>query len=175
MAPPAPAPPAARRGARVYGRILGYASRADAHHLTGPHREGRGLSDAIGQALAEAKVNPCEVDYINAHGTGTPYNDLMETKAIKKVFGQAAYKVPISSTKSMLGHSFGASGALELICCLLAMRHHEIPPTINFEERDAECDLDYVPNVSRRHTVSVAMTESAGFGGQNSVIVVGEA
>jgi 3-oxoacyl-(acyl-carrier-protein) synthase len=103
------------------------------------------------------------------------YNDLMETKAIKKVFGRAAYKVPISSTKSMLGHSFGASGALELICCLLAMRHHEIPPTINFEVRDAECDLDYVPNVSRRHTVSVAMTESAGFGGQNSVIVVGEA
>jgi len=166
---------ATRRGARVYGRILGYASRADAHHLTGPHREGRGLSDAIGQALAEAKVSPCDVDYINAHGTGTPYNDLMETKAIKKVFGRAAYKVPISSTKSMLGHSFGASGALELICCLLAMRHHEIPPTINFEVRDAECDLDYVPNVSRRHTVSVAMTESAGFGGQNSVIVVGEA
>lgn len=159
------------RGVKSYGKVLGYASRADANHLTGPHREGRGLADAISQAIIEASLKPDEINYINAHGTGTVYNDLMETKAIKSVFGKAAYKVPISSTKSMLGHSFGAAGVIEAICCLFSIKTGVIHPTINFQERDPECDLDYVPNVARHHDVRVAMSVSAGFGGQNSAII----
>ncbi|MBI5409835.1 MAG: beta-ketoacyl-[acyl-carrier-protein] synthase family protein [Nitrospirae bacterium] len=164
---------AAGRGAKIYGRILGYASRSDAHHLTGPHREGRGLADAMDQALSGAKIDPHEVNYINAHGTGTLYNDLMETKAIKKVFGKTAYDIPVNSTKSMLGHSFGAAGAIETICCLLSIKNKRIHPTINYSEKDPECDLDYVPNASRRHEVNIAMSLSSGFGGQNSVIIAG--
>lgn len=166
---------AVQRKANIYGRFMGYASRADAHHLTGPHREGRGLADAINQAISQANIKPNEINYINAHGTGTVYNDLMETKAIKKALGNAAYDVPISSTKSMLGHSFGASGVIEAICCLLSINTSIVPPTINFQEQDPECDLDYVPNVSRNHRVKAAMSLSAGFGGQNSAIVFGEA
>ncbi len=166
---------AKRRRAKVYGKILGYSSRTDAHHLTAPHRDGRGLADAAGQALIQAGPNSSSVQYINAHGTGTVYNDLMETVVIKKVFGEHAYRIPVSSTKSMLGHSFGAAGAIETICCLLAIRHKTVPPTINYEERDPLCDLDYVPNESRKHDVRVAMSLSAGFGGQNSAIIVGEA
>ncbi len=166
---------ATRRGAKIYGKVMGYASRADAHHLTAPHREGRGLSDAISQALLQARISPGELNYINAHGTGTIYNDLMETVVIKKVLGKSAYAVPISSTKSMLGHSFGAAGAIEAVCCLLAIKNKRVPPTINFIERDPQCDLDYVPNESREHGVNIAMSLSAGFGGQNSAIIVGEA
>lgn len=162
---------AIQRGAKVYGKVVGYASRADANHLTGPHREGRGLADAMCQAISEDNLTQTGVDYINAHGTGTLYNDLMETKAIKKVFGKRAYSIPISSTKSMLGHSFGASGAIESICCLLAIKNSTVPPTINFSESDPECDLDYVPNTSRRHKVTTAMSLSAGFGGQNAAIL----
>ncbi len=162
---------AIQRGAKVYGRVVGYASRADANHLTGPHREGRGLADAICQAISEDNLTQTGVDYINAHGTGTLYNDLMETKAIKKVFGKRAYSIPVSSTKSMLGHSFGASGAIESICCLLAIKNSTVPPTINFSESDPESDLDYVPNTSRRHKVTIAMSLSAGFGGQNAAIL----
>lgn len=165
---------ASRRGAKVYGRVAGYASRADANHLTGPHREGRGLADAMCQAMAEENLKQTGVDYINAHGTGTLYNDLMETKAIKKVFGKRAYGIPISSTKSMLGHAFGASGAIESICCLLAIKNNVVPPTINFSESDPACDLDYVPNVSRQHKVRIAMSLSAGFGGQNAAILFSE-
>ncbi|MGR3309455.1 MAG: beta-ketoacyl-[acyl-carrier-protein] synthase family protein [Candidatus Brocadiales bacterium] len=165
---------AVQRKANVYGRFIGYASRADAHHLTGPHREGRGLANAINKALSQTNLKPNEINYINAHGTGTVYNDLMETKAIKKALGKSAYNVPISSTKSMLGHSFGASGVIEAICCLLSIKTNIIPPTINFQEQDPECDLDYVPNVSRKHRVKTAMSLSAGFGGQNSAIVFGE-
>ncbi len=165
---------AVKRGAKIYGRVMGYVSRADANHLTGPQREGRGLADAIVHALKEASLEPHEINYINAHGTGTVYNDLMETKAIKKVFGKAAYSIPVSSTKSMLGHSFGAAGAIEAICCLLSVRQKKIPPTINFFERDPECDLDYVPNTSRYHDVSIAISLSAGFGGQNAAIIIGE-
>jgi 3-oxoacyl-(acyl-carrier-protein) synthase len=166
---------AIKRGVKIYGRVRGYASRADANHLTGPHREGRGLADAIHQAILEADIKPYDVNYINAHGTGTVYNDLMETKAIKRVFGKTAYEIPVSSIKSMLGHSFGAAGAIEAICCLLSIKNKRIPPTINYEERDPECDFDYVPNASRHHDVRIAMSLSAGFGGQNSVIVFGEA
>lgn len=162
------------RGANLYSKMRGYASRADANHLTGPHRDGRGLADAINQAILEANIKHEEINYINAHGTGTVYNDLMETKAIKRVFGKAAYDIPISSTKSMLGHSFGAAGVIEAICCLLSIKTDQIPPTINLHERDTECDLDYVPNITRRHNVSAAMSLSAGFGGQNSVIIFGE-
>ncbi len=165
---------ATRRGAKTYGKVMGYASRSDANHLTSPHREGRGLSEAISYALSENSLNPHEVNYINAHGTGTVYNDLMETKAIKKVFGHVAYEIPISSTKSMLGHSFGAAGAIEAICCLLSIKNKIIPPTINSSEVDPECDLDYVPNTSRFHDVKIAMSLSAGFGGQNSALVFGE-
>ena len=165
---------AAQRRATIYGRILGYASRADAHHLTAPHREGRGLAAAVSQALLQARLEPGKIDYINAHGTGTAYNDLMETVVIKKVFGQVAYDIPVSSTKSMLGHSFGAAGAIETICCLLSINNKMVPPTINYAERDPQCDLDYVPNISRVHDVRVAMSLSAGFGGQNSAIIIGE-
>ncbi|RJQ51665.1 MAG: beta-ketoacyl-[acyl-carrier-protein] synthase family protein [Nitrospiraceae bacterium] len=164
---------AAQRDAKIYGRIMGYASRADANHLTAPHRDGRGLVAAMSQAISEAGIKPAEIDYINAHGTGTIYNDRMETLAIKKVFGDAAYSVPVSSTKSMLGHSFGAAGAIETICCLLSINHKKIHPTINYTERDPECDLDYVPDIARRSNVNTAMSLSAGFGGQNSVIITG--
>ncbi len=166
---------AKQRGAKIYGKVLGYSSRLDAHHLTAPHREGRGLAAAVEQALLQADLSPAGIDYINAHGTGTVYNDLMETVVIKKVFGEAAYMIPVSSTKSMLGHSFGAAAAIETICCLLSIKNKRIPPTINYEERDPECDLDYVPNESRQRDVRVAISLSAGFGGQNSAIIVGEA
>jgi 3-oxoacyl-(acyl-carrier-protein) synthase len=166
---------ARRRGARIYGRVLGYASRFDASHLTAPHREGRGLAAAAQAALEEAGLAPSGIGYICAHGTGTVYNDLMETVAIKQVFGKAAYAIPVSSVKSMLGHSFGAAGAVEALCCLLAIGRGQVPPTINFGERDPGCDLDYVPNVSRRHECSAAMSLSAGFGGQNSAIILGAA
>lgn len=164
---------AVERGAKIYGRIMGYASRADANHLTGPHREGRGLVSAMEQAISEAGIKPEEIDYINAHGTGTIYNDRMETIAIKKVFGETAYHIPVNSTKSMLGHSFGAAGAIEAICCLLSIRDKKIHPTINYMEKDPECDLDYVPNAARAHDVNIAMSLSAGFGGQNSALVIG--
>lgn len=166
---------AVRRAAKIYGKVLGYSSRVDAHHLTAPHREGRGLTAAVEQALRQSGLDPAGIDYINAHGTGTVYNDLMETVVIRKVFGEAAYNIPVSSTKSMLGHSFGAAGAIEIICCLLSINNKRVPPTINYEERDPECDLDYVPNESRECDVRVAMSQSAGFGGQNSAIIVGEA
>lgn len=161
------------RGARIYARVMGYASRSDANHLTGPHKEGRGLADAISKALLDAGIKPHEIGYINAHGTGTVYNDLMETKAIKKALGAEAYSVPISSTKSMLGHSFGAAGAIEVICCILSIINGVIPPTINFSEKDPECDLDYVPNIPRQSKINFAMSLSAGFGGQNSAIILG--
>lgn len=166
---------AERRGARPWGRVLGYASRSDATHLTGPHKEGRGLAAAIEAALAGAAFAPEGVGYINAHGTGTPYNDLMETKAIKRIFGTAAYRIPVSSTKSMLGHSFGAAGVIEAACCLLALRSGLIPPTINYGEPDPGCDLDYVPNRARGARIEAALSLSAGFGGQNAALLLGAA
>ncbi|MEK7841150.1 MAG: beta-ketoacyl-[acyl-carrier-protein] synthase family protein [Deltaproteobacteria bacterium] len=160
---------AKKRGARIYGRITGYASRADAHHMTGPDKEGRGLASAIKAALKEAGIS--KPDYINAHGTGTIYNDAMETKAIKLAFGNPAYEIPVSSIKSMIGHSFGAGGAIEAAACLLAIKNGAIPPTINYQEKDPECDLDYVPNTARKADIKTAISLSAGFGGQNAALL----
>ncbi|MBI3398275.1 MAG: beta-ketoacyl-[acyl-carrier-protein] synthase family protein [Deltaproteobacteria bacterium] len=160
---------AQKRGAKIYGRISGYASRADANHLTGPDKEGKGLASAMKAALNEAGIS--RVDYINAHGTGTAYNDAMETKAIKLAFGKSAYNIPVSSIKSMLGHSFGAAGAIEAAACLLAIRDEIIPPTINYQEKDPECDLDYVPNIARKADIKSVISLSAGFGGQNAALL----
>lgn len=161
---------ASKRGARAYCRISGYSSSADANHMTGPDKEARGLSKAIRAALDESECS--RVDYVNAHGTGTPYNDLMETKAFKNVFGNEAYGIPVSSIKSMIGHSFGAAGAIEAAACVMVMERGLIPPTINLVERDPECDLDYCPAAARKTDVRSCLTVSAGFGGQNSALVL---
>lgn len=160
---------AKRRGARIYCSVSGYASSADANHLTGPDKEGCGLARAIKGALAEAGMEM--VDYINAHGTATQYNDLMETKAYKSVFGASAARIPISSIKSMIGHSFGAAGAIEAVATVLAIERSVLPPTINLVASDPECDLDYCPNTARVKRISSAVSASAGFGGQNSAII----
>lgn len=161
-----------KRGVRPYAELVGYGNRADAHHLTAPHRDARGLIAAMNAALKDAYLTPEDIDYISAHGTATVYNDLMETKAIKAVFGKRAYKVPVSSIKSMLGHSFAASGIIEAICCVMVLLNGIVPPTINFKEPDPECDLDYVPNRAREHKSKIVMSLSSGFGGQNSVIIL---
>jgi 3-oxoacyl-[acyl-carrier-protein] synthase II len=163
---------AMRRGADILGYIAGYASRCDAFHLTAPHREGRGLAAAVMAALADGGCRPEEIGYVNAHGTGTTYNDSMETRAIKAALGDRARRVPISSVKAALGHAFGAAGALEAAACLLAIRDGIVPPTINFEQPDPECDLDYVPNLARKVAVGTALSVSAGFGGQNSALLI---
>ena len=161
---------AVRRGARLYAEILGYGSTSDAFHITKPSFEGQ--SRAISEALGEAQILPEEVDYINAHGTATQWNDLLETQAIKKVFGNYAYKVPVSSTKSMHGHPIGAAGAIELIVSLLAIKNQAIPPTINLDQPDPECDLDYVPNIGRKGVkVNTVMSNSFAFGGTNAVLI----
>ncbi len=162
---------AVARKVKIYGKVSGYASRGDAHHLTGPEKEGKGLAEAIRSSIKEAELQPSQIDYINTHGTGTKYNDVMETKAIKSVFGKDAYNIPLSSIKAMIGHSFGAAGTIEAVTCLLAIRDGVVPPTINYGEKDPECDLDYVPNKVRRHKVKTALSLSAGFGGQNSAII----
>jgi 3-oxoacyl-(acyl-carrier-protein) synthase len=165
---------AARRGAKPLGAIAGYASRADAFHLTAPHREGRGLAAAAAAALRDGACTSDEIDYVSAHGTGTPYNDSMETTAIKIALGPRAHTVPISSVKAALGHAFGAAGAIEAAVCFLAMRDGIIPPTLNLEEPDPECDLDYVPVQAREAKVRTALSLSAGFGGQNAALLMRE-
>lgn len=160
------------RGARIYAEILGYGLSNDAHHYTAPDPEGRGAALCMKMALEDAGVAPEEVEYINAHGTSTPLNDAVETLAIKSVFGEQAYRVPISSTKSMTGHLLGAAGALELIFTCLTICEGVIPPTINYETPDPECDLDYVPNQARTARVRTAMSNSFGFGGTNACLVV---
>lgn len=160
------------RGATILAELAGYAASADAYHITAPHSEGIGGSRAIRNALQTAAVNLDGVDYINAHGTGTQLNDLSETRAIKAVFGEKAYDIPISSTKSMTGHMMGATGALEALFCVLAIRNSIIPPTINYKEPDPELDLDYVPNKAREADIDVAITNAFGFGGHNAVLVV---
>ena len=156
---------------KIYGEIVGYGSTADAFRITDTHPEGRGAISCIKMALADAGVGPDDVDYINAHGTSTTVNDKVETLAIKQVFGDRAYKIPVSSTKSMMGHLIAAAGATELIICLLAIRDNVVPPTINYETPDPECDLDYVPNVARQHRCDVALSNSFGFGGQNIALL----
>lgn len=163
---------ARRRGARIYGEILGHAMTCDAYHMTSPEPEGKEAVRAMELALASAGVGPDEIDYINAHGTSTPLNDKTETMIIKKVFGNRAYQIPVSATKSMVGHLIGAAGSVELIAALLAMEHNLIPPTINYDTPDPECDLDYVPNQARPAQVNTVMKNSFGFGGKNSILVV---
>jgi 3-oxoacyl-[acyl-carrier-protein] synthase II len=160
------------RGARIYAEVAGHASSSDGYDLAALQPEGLGPIRAMRWALENAGVQPREVDYINAHGTSTPLNDRTETLAIKDVFGEAAYDVPISSTKSMMGHAMGASGALEAIACTLAIYHGLIPPTINYENPDPECDLFYTPNQALSRKVDVAMSNSFGLGGQNACLVL---
>lgn len=165
---------AKNRGAKIYAEVLGAGVSNDAFHMIAPDPTGKGAALAIQRALDEARVNLDEVDYINAHGTSTPLGDISETLAIKNVFGKFAYDIPISSTKSMVGHMMGATGALEAIVCIQSINTGIIHPTINYETPDPECDLDYVPNVARDAEVSVAMSNSFGLGGQNACLVVGK-
>ncbi|KHF39917.1 beta-ketoacyl-ACP synthase II [Halalkalibacter okhensis] len=158
---------ALERGATIYGEMVGYGATGDAHHITTPAPEGEGGQRAMKLALSDSGLSPEEVDYINAHGTSTYYNDLYETAAIKEVFGDHAYQLSISSTKSMTGHLLGAAGAIEAIFSLLTMRDGVIPPTINYETSDEELDLDYVPNVAKERGVNVVLSNSLGFGGHN--------
>ena len=160
------------RGAKIYAEIVGNGMMCDAQHLTAPHTEGRGAIQAMKMAMREAGVEPQDVDYINAHGTSTPINDPFETKAIKAVFGEHAHDVKISSTKSMTGHCIGAAGGIEALACVKAIETGIVPPTINQEEADPECDLDYVPNQSVKADVKVAMSNTFGFGGHNGVLIV---
>ena len=163
---------AARRGAKVYAEIVGFGMTADGYHITAPDPEGAGASRAMRQALVEAKVNPDVVDYVNAHGTSTDLNDAIETKAIKAVFGEHARKLAISSTKSMTGHLLGAAGAVEMVATSMSVRDQRVHPTINQQERDERCDLDYVPNVAREMPVRYALSNSNGFGGHNATILI---
>jgi 3-oxoacyl-[acyl-carrier-protein] synthase II len=162
---------ARRRGAPVMAELAGYAATADAFHVTDPDPDGRGTARAMRKALHNARLDPQQVDYINAHATSSPAGDLAETRAIKQVFGEYAYSVPISATKSMIGHLSGAAGAVEAAATILALRHNLIPPTINQEHPDPECDLDYVPNTARRALIQVAIANSFAFGGVNAVLV----
>jgi 3-oxoacyl-[acyl-carrier-protein] synthase II len=163
---------AKKRGATIYAELTGYGSTGDAYRVTDSHPEGRGAIACMRAALADAKLNPDDVGYINAHGTSTQVNDRVETLAIKTVFGPAAAGTPVSSTKSMLGHLIGAAGAVELITCVEVLRHGVLPPTINYEVPDPDCDLDYVPNVAREKKVRHALSNSFGFGGQNISLIV---
>ena len=161
------------RDGRIYAEVLGHAASSDAAHIAAPDEDGLGAQKAMRWALLDAMINPDQVDYINAHGTGTKVNDLTETKAIKQVFGQNAYEIPISSTKSMIGHAMGASGTLEAIACVMTIRDGIVHPTINYEIPDPDCDLDYVPNTSRQATVQITLSNSFGLGGQNACLVLG--
>jgi 3-oxoacyl-[acyl-carrier-protein] synthase II len=162
---------AQQRGARIYAEIVGYGMSGDAYHMTMPDPEGQGVVRCLAIALADAGIRPEEVEYINAHGTSTLYNDKHETLAIKKFFGEHAYQLAVSSTKSMTGHLLGAAGGLEAILTVLALYHGILPPTINYEHPDAACDLDYVPNYARYTTVNIALSNSFGFGGLNTTLV----
>jgi 3-oxoacyl-[acyl-carrier-protein] synthase II len=162
------------RGAKILAEMIAYGASADAYHITAPLETGDGAAVAIQRALDKAGIKPDEIDYINAHGTSTPLNDRMETKAIKTVFGDRAYKIPVSSTKSMMGHLVGSAGAVEAVICIMVIQNGIIPPTINLNHPDPECDLDYVPNVARRAKVTTALSNSFGFGGHNSVLIFRE-
>ncbi|MBI3016209.1 MAG: beta-ketoacyl-ACP synthase II [Candidatus Tectomicrobia bacterium] len=159
------------RGARIYAEIVGYGMSSDAYHVTMPDPKGDGASRCMARTLKDAGVRPEEVDYINAHGTSTPYNDKFETIAIKNVFGEHAYKLAVSSTKSMIGHLLGAAGGVEAVATVLSVKHGIITPTINYENPDPECDLDYVPNEARRIPIRLALSNSFGFGGTNASVL----
>jgi 3-oxoacyl-[acyl-carrier-protein] synthase II len=163
---------AKKRGAKIYAEFAGYGASDDAYHMTAPNPEGVAAIDAFKRAIADAEVTINDIDYINAHGTSTEFNDKTETSAIKKLFGERAYKIPVSSTKSMTGHLLGGAGAVELIATVLSMNAGFIHPTINYETPDPECDLDYVPNVAREQKFSCAMSNSLGFGGHNATVIV---
>lgn len=167
-------PHALKRGANILAEVVSYGATSDAYHITQPAAGGEGGAKAMQLALRKAGIEPKEIDYINAHGTSTPLNDKAETVAIKAVFGDDAYRIPISSTKSMMGHMIGAAGAIEAMVCVLAIQHGLIPPTTNLTNPDPECDLDYVPHVARQKRVRTALSNSFGFGGHNSVLVVRE-
>jgi 3-oxoacyl-(acyl-carrier-protein) synthase len=160
------------RGANILAELAGYGSTADAFHVTAPHEQGEGGKAAIRMALASAKANAEDVGYVNAHGTGTQLNDQSETRAVKGAFGDLARKIPISSTKSMTGHMMGATGALEIIFCVLAIRDGILPPTIHYQTPDPECDLDIIPNKAREKKINLAVSNAFGFGGHNAVLAV---
>ena len=160
------------RGARIYAEVAGYGSSCDAHHLTQPPPDADGAIRCMREALADAGLGPGDIDYINAHGTGTPRNDAVETLAIKSVFGKRAYEIPVSSSKSMTGHLIGAAGGVEAAFCALAIRHATIPPTVNLDHPDPACDLDYVPHEARQAAIATAMSNSFGFGGTNAALVL---
>jgi 3-oxoacyl-[acyl-carrier-protein] synthase II len=163
---------AVQRGAAIFGEILGYGLTNDAHHMTAPHPQGEPAARAMQLALQEAQITPEQIGYINAHGSSTPLNDKTETLAIKRVFGEQAYAIPISSTKAMHGHAFGATGAVEAAICCLALHHHYLPPTINYVTPDPECDLNYLPNRGVHATVDYILKNSFGFGGINATLVL---
>jgi 3-oxoacyl-[acyl-carrier-protein] synthase II len=163
---------AVQRKARIYGELLGHAASSDAYHMAAPDEEGLGAQKAMRWALEDAQIKPDQVDYINAHGTGTKLNDATETKAIKHLFGEAAYQIPVSSTKSMIGHCMGASGTLEAVACLKSLQEGILHPTINLDTPDPECDLDYIPNQARKVEIQTAMSNSFGLGGQNACLVM---
>jgi 3-oxoacyl-[acyl-carrier-protein] synthase II len=162
---------AMKRGAKIYAEMAGYGYNGDAYHITAPCPDGDGFIRCIRMALKDAQLSPDDVDYINAHGTSTKLNDYIETVAIKEVFKEKAYRIPVSSTKSMTGHLLGAAGAIEAIFSVLSIRDQVCPPTINYENPDPECDLDFVPNEARNHTINVVMSNSFGFGGTNSTLL----
>lgn len=162
---------AQRRGARIYAEVIGFGMNSDAYHMTAPSPNGEGAADCMELALADAKINKTDVDYINAHGTSTPFGDKAETDAVKRLFGDHAYKLAMSSTKSMVGHMLGAAGGAEAVFSVLALRDQIAPPTINLETPDPECDLDYVPNVAREMPLKVVLSNSFGFGGTNGTLV----
>jgi beta-ketoacyl-acyl-carrier-protein synthase II len=166
---------AERRGADIYAEVLGYGASNDAHHLAQPEPEATGVAAMMAAALDRAGLERASVGYINAHGTSTPLGDIAETKAIKDVFGSHAYDLAVSSTKSVMGHTFGAAGAVEAIMCALALRDGVLPPTINYREPDPECDLDYVPNAARQVQVEVALSNAMGLGGHNGCVLLGRA
>jgi 3-oxoacyl-[acyl-carrier-protein] synthase II len=161
------------RGATVYAEVLGYGASNDAHHMAQPEPEATGVAEMMRAALRRAHVAPERVGYINAHGTSTPLGDAAETRAIKDVFGEHAYELAVSSTKSMMGHTFGAAGAIEAMMCALALHHDVLPPTINYRNPDPECDLDYVPNEAREARVDVALSNAMGLGGHNGCVLLG--
>ena len=164
---------AKKRGAKIYAEVIGYGATSDAYHITSPAPEGEGGARAMKRAILDAKISPEQIDYINAHGTSTHLNDSLETKAIKTALGEEiAKKVMISSTKSNVGHMLGAAGAIEACFCVKAIQNSLVPPTINYKEKDEECDLDIVPNEARREDINIAMSNSLGFGGHNASIII---